>query len=369
MRVLVAPDSFGGTLTAAEVASAFRTGWQEVRASDRVQMLPLSDGGEGFLEVVGASLSDARTTLIEVAGTDSRPVHAPVLWLDDSTALLESATICGLPPAGVPRRPLEGTSFGVGQALAAVLEQGADHIVLGLGGTGVVDGGSGALNGLGLRLTVADGSGLRIGAGDLASCVAVSDGRSPWSDRVTLELLADTDVILAEAVTRYGPQKGVTDGQMGPLGEAMASWERVLTAAYPGPVDGSTPRAGAAGGLGFALAVALGGRLVSGSAWIAERVGLSEAVATADLVVTGEGRLDGTSSADKVVARVLRTASEHGRSTAAVIGSLVPGAAEALGLPADRVVTAPASGPGPEAVAAVSAAARTLAQRVSSVHS
>lgn len=369
MRVLVAPDSFGGTLTAAEVAAAFQVGWHEVRASDHVQVLPLSDGGEGFLEVVGASLVDARTTLIEVAGTDSRPLHAPVLWLDDRTALLESATICGLPPAGAPRRPLEATSFGIGQALTAVLEQGADHIVLGLGGTGVVDGGSGALNGLGLRLKVADGSGLRIGAGDLASCVEVSDGRSPWSDRVTLELLADTDVVLAEAVTRYGPQKGVTDAQMGPLGEAMASWERVLTDAYPGSVDGSTPRAGAAGGLGFALAVALGGRLMSGSAWVSERVGLAEAVAAADLVVTGEGRLDGTSSADKVVARVLATSSAHARPTALVVGSVMPGAADALGVPADRVVTAPASGPGPAAVAAVRGAARTLAQRVSSVHS
>ena len=369
MRVLIAPDSFGGTLTAAEVAHAFRTGWQEIRASDHVDAIPLSDGGEGFLEVVGASVTAARTTTLEVAGTDSRPLLAPVLWLDDRTALLESATICGLPPAGTPRRPLEATSYGIGQALAAVLAQGAEHVVLGLGGTGVVDGGSGALNGLGMRLTVADGSGLRIGAGDLASCVAVSGGRSPWSDRVKLDLLADTDVVLAEAVTRYGPQKGVTEAQMDPLGAAMARWERILTEAYPGAVDGSTPRSGAAGGLGFALAVALGGRLLSGSAWIAERVGLAEAVAAADLVVTGEGRLDGTSSADKVVARVLATTAAHGRPAAVVVGALAPGAAEALGIPADRVVTAPAAGPGPKAVAAVTQAARTLAQRLSSVHS
>lgn len=369
MDVLIAPDSFGGTLTARQVADAFVEGWLDVRGSDSVRALPLSDGGEGLIGVLRATIDAPRVTSVEVAGTDGRPVEAPVLWVDPSTALLESATICGLPPAGAPRRPHEATSYGVGQALRLVVEQGASHVILGLGGTGVVDGGSGALNGLGMRLTVADGSGLRIGAGDLAACTAVDRGWSVWSDDMTLELLADTEVVLAEAVPRYGPQKGVTPAQVGPLGEAMGAWSRVLLSAFPGPVDASTPMTGAAGGLGFALAVALGGRLTSGAAWVAERVGLAAAVASADLVVTGEGRLDATSATGKVVSRVVDAARAHGRATAAVVGSAMPGAAEGLGIPEDRVVIAPASGPGPAAVAAVSEAARTLAQRVTSVHS
>jgi glycerate kinase len=369
VQILVAPDSFGGTLTATEVAEGFALGWLEERPADRVLRLPLSDGGEGLLAVLRELHPEAHVGRLEVAGTDTRPVEVPVLWLDDRTAVLESATICGLPPVGAPRRPLEATSYGVGQALKQVTAQGARHVVLGLGGTGTVDGGSGALNGLGMRLTVADGSGLRVGAGDLANCVAVEPGWSDWSSDVRLELLADTGIVLSEAVARYGPQKGVADAQAGPLSAAMLRWAEVLGRAFPGSVDARTAGTGAAGGLGFALAVALGGRLMSGSTWVAERAGLAQAMGDADLVVTGEGRLDATSATGKVVSHVLATARQHGRPVAAVVGAIAPGAMEELGLMPERVVTAPASGPGPAARDAVRTAARTLARRVSSVHS
>jgi len=369
MQVLIAPDSFGGTLTAAEVAEAFTLGWRAVRPHDEVRELPLSDGGEGLLDVLRRLHPEARLDHVEVAGTDTRPVMAPILWLDPRTAVLESATICGLPPVDAPRRPLEATSYGVGQALAHVVEQGAAHVVLGLGGTGVVDGGSGALNGLGMRLRVADGSGLRVGAGDLASCTAVEPGWSSWSDEVTLTLLADTALPLTEAVARYGPQKGVGSSQVGPLAAALDGWAQVLLDAFPCGIDAGTPGTGAAGGLGFALAVALGGELVQGSPWVGERAGLSAAVATADLVVTGEGRIDASSATGKVVGAVLEAARAQGRAVAAVAGRVEVDAIEQLGLPSDRVVTAPATGPGPEAREAVRVAARSLALRITSVPS
>ena len=369
MEVLVAPDSFGGTLRADEVAAAFRLGWLDVRPADRVRELPMSDGGEGLLAVLGAPHPDARRTTVEVAGTDTRPLDAPVLWLDDRTAVLESATICGLPPAGQPRRPLDATSYGVGQALAHVAEAGAEHVILGLGGTGVVDGGSGALNGLGMRLRVTDGSGLRVGAGDLGRCTEVDRGWTSWPERMRLTLLVDTDVVLTDAVRRYGPQKGVTDAQLVPVSDAMAAWGDLLCATFPGPVTPSTPGTGAAGGLGFALAVALGGELVPGSGWVAARAGLDDAVAAADLVVTGEGRLDATSATDKVVARVLAVARRHACAAAIVTGVVAPGAPEDVGIASDRIVTAPATGPGSAAADAVRRAARTLAERTTSVHS
>jgi glycerate kinase len=369
VKVLIAPDSFGGTLRADEVARAFARGWQPARPSDTVRQLPLSDGGEGLLAVLEGLDPTAVRSHVEVAGADTRPRDAPVLWLDERTAVLESATICGLPPADEPRRPLEATTYGVGQALAAVVAQGAQHVIVGLGGTATLDGGSGALNALGMRLTVADGSGLRVGAGDLARCTAVTAGWSQWPDDVRLDLLADTDVVLADAVPRYGPQKGVGAAQLAPLGDALEQWGWVLGDAFPGPVDASTPRTGAAGGLGFALALALGGVLRSGSAWVAERARLREAVAEADLVVTGEGRLDATSATGKVSAHVREAAREHGRALAAVVGAVAPGAAEQLGIPADRIVTAPASRPGAAAERAVEDAARVLADRVTSVHS
>ena len=370
MQVLVAPDSFGGTLTAREVSAAFAEGWCTVRPGDVVRQLPLSDGGEGLIDVLAGLHPRARTTHIEVAGTDTRPVRAPLLWLDALTVVIESATICGLPPVGAPRRPLEASSYGVGQALAHVVAEGAQHVVLGLGGTGVVDAGSGALNGLGMRLRTEDGSGLRVGSGDLARCTAVESGWSVWPQQgVTLQFLADTDIVLGDAVVRYGPQKGVAPAQVGPLTDALASWAQVLTEAFPGSVDAATPHKGAAGGLGFALAVALGGEFVPGAGWVAEQAGLDAAVGAADLVVTGEGRLDATTTTGKIVGRVLASSKSQGRASAAVVGTVVSGTPEALGLAADRIVTAPADGPGPAAVAAVREAGRTLAQRITSVHS
>lgn len=369
MHVLVAPDSFGGTLRADEVAEALAIGWRDGRPADAVRRVPLSDGGEGLLDVLQRIAPEARRTTVEVAGTDTRPVVAPVLWLDDRTAVLESATICGLPPADAPRRPLEATSYGLGQALGHVAAAGAEHVVVGLGGTGVVDGGSGALNGLGMRLRVADGSGLRVGAGDLARCTSIERGWSTWREDVRLTLLADTDAVLADAIPRFGPQKGVTSGQQGPLADAVLGWADLLCATFPGPVGPTTARTGAAGGLGLALAVALGGELLSGSEWVAERAGLDAAVAWADLVVMGEGRLDATSASGKVVSHVLTVARSRGRAVAAVVGAVVPGAAEEVGIGSDRVVTAPAAGPGPAAHDAVRRAARTLAQRTTSVHS
>jgi len=369
VRVLVAPDSFGGLLSASEVARAVALGWGEVRPADDVRTLPLSDGGEGLIEVLRALHPDCRVTTVEVAGTDTRPVAAPVLWLVARTAVLETAAICGLPPRDVARRPLEASSYGVGQALAHVVEEGATHVVLGLGGTGVVDGGSGALNGLGMRLRVGDGSGLRVGAGDLAACTAVETAWSRWSDGVTLDLLSDTTAVLEEAATRFGPQKGVTTAQVGPLREALHVWAGVLGRSFPGPVRPTDPHSGAAGGIGFALATALGGRLLPGASWVADRAGLAAAIDDADLVVSGEGRLDATSASGKVVGHVLAAARAEGRATAAVVGSVLPGSIELLDLHADHVVSAPAPGPGQAAAAAVRAAARTLAGRIAPVHS
>ena len=370
MQVLIAPDSFGGTLTAREVAVAFAGGWSEVRPSDTVARVPLSDGGEGLLDVLSHLLPGSRHEHVEVAGTDTRPVQAPLLWLDERTVVLESATICGLPPASDGgRRPMEATSYGVGQALAHVVEAGARHVVLGLGGTGVVDGGSGALNGLGLRLRTADGSGLRVGAGDLASCTSIERGWCTWPTDVQLDLLADTDAVLVDAVRRFAPQKGVPESQLAPLVEAFGSWARVVEDSFTAPIGPESPGTGAAGGLGFALAAALGGRLLPGAAWVAERAGLERSIGEADLVVTGEGRIDATTATGKVVGHVLAAARRQGRAVAAVVGAVAPGAAAAIDLPEDRIVTAPAQGPGPAAHEAVRVAARTLAHRITSVHS
>jgi glycerate 2-kinase len=371
VRILVAPDSFGGVSPAADAAHAIAEGWRRVRPSDAVDVLPMSDGGEGLLEVMSMLEPDARRTSVEVAGADSKPRVVPIHWTDDETAVLESAAVCGL--ATVPtdrRRPMEATTYGIGQLLQAALDGGARRIVLGLGGTATVDGGSGALNGLGFRLRTTDGSGVRIGAADLHSCASVEDAWSRWprSD-VTLELLADVDAVLAEAAPLFGPQKGLAAAQVDTVTAALEAWGRLLCATYPGTVAVDTPGTGAAGGLGFALAVALGGTLRTGSAWVAERAGLPGALARADLVITGEGRLDATSRRGKVVSQVLDLARAAATPVALVVGQVAPGGIEAVGVAAERVVTAPLTPSDPAAVQALRHAGETLARRLTSVHS
>jgi glycerate 2-kinase len=370
VHVVVAPDSFGGTLTAVEAADALADGWLDARPLDRVTRLPLSDGGEGLLDVLAALHAGAERGVVEVADAASRPREVPFLWLGDGTVLVESAQVCGLSAVPVDeRRPLEATSYGVGQLLAHVVSVGARRIVLGLGGTATVDAGSGALNGLGLRLTTAEGEGLRIGAASVGTCARVEQGWSRWRDDVELVLLADVSIPLGDAVARYGPQKGLGRAQVAPLAAGVARFAEVLTTRFPGPADASTRGSGAAGGLGFALAVALGGRLVDGAPWVAEQVGLSAALADADLVITGEGHLDATTADGKVAGHVAGAARAAGVPLAVVAGRVDPRAVASLGVPSERAVAAPSARPGPPAAAAVRRAAGSLAVRLASVPS
>jgi glycerate 2-kinase len=370
VRIVVAPDSFGGFASAPDAGAAIAEGWLRVRPTDDVVVIPLSDGGEGLLDVMAGLEPSARRTSIEVAGADSRPRLATIHWSDAHTAVIESADVCGLTSIPVDlRRPSEATTYGVGQLLQAAVDAGARTIALGLGGTATVDGGSGALNGLGFRLLTSAGEGLRIGVGDLHDCATVDEGWTRWPRAaVRLELLADVDAVLAEAVPLFGPQKGLSAAQVDELGPAVEAWGALLCATYPGDVDVTTPMTGAAGGLGLALAAAAGGTLTLGAAWVAQRAGLTAAVAGADLVVSGEGRLDVTSSRGKVIGHVLGLARGSATPVALIVGQATPDAVVACGLAPDRVVLAPAAAPGPAALDALRRGGETLAHRLTSVH-
>jgi glycerate kinase len=365
VHVVVAPDGFGGTLAPTAAARAIAEGWASARPTDRITVVPMSDGGQGLLDVLAAADPEATSERLEVAGPDARPRPATLLRLGDGTVVIESADVCGL--ALVPpelRRPLEATTYGIGQALAVAVAAGARRIVVGLGGTAALDGGSGALNGLGLRLRTADGA-LRIGAGDLAACVAVERGRAVWSEDVELVLLHDVDLPLAAAAPRFGPQKGLDADGVARAAAALEAWAGVLGAAFPAMTDPSAPGTGAAGGLGLGLAAALGGRLVPGAAWVGDRVGLDAAIGAADLVITGEGRLDAASGEGKVVGHVAALARARSRPLAAVVGGVGPGADDVV--PVGRRELGPV-GPDGDAAAAVRTAAATLARRLTSVH-
>lgn len=351
--VVIAPDGFGGTLSAADAAEAIAAGWRAVRPDDELVLVPMSDGGEGLLEVVERPGDTRHVT--EVAGPLGHPLDAAMLLRADGRVLIESASACGLALVPSDRRtPLRTTTYGVGQLLEAARALGARRILVGLGGSATVDGGAGALTALGLRPTIEDGSGLKVGGADLGRVAAVAVGRrADWSE-VEVELLADVTTPLTEAAQVFGPQKGASPDEVERLRAGLDRWadvvERDLVASGRGPdaaggtgdagadaegatapVDGlarlrDLPATGAAGGLGYALVAALGARFRVGSEAVGELVGLPAAIAAADLVVTGEGRLDATTGAGKVVTHVAARSRARGLRVHAVVGQRGPGA-------------------------------------------
>lgn len=360
MKVVVAPDGYGGTLSAREVAAAVIEGWRAERPEDELVAVPLSDGGEGLLDVIAARADTWVTT--EVAGPHGHPLDAALLLRPDGTAVVESAVACGLHLIPADRRtPRLATTYGVGQLLDAARDVGATRILVGLGGSASVDGGTGALSGLGFRLTVADGSGLKIGGDDLRRVRGASWGWAEDWDGVEVVLLADVDATLREAAPVFGPQKGATPDEVEELTAALATWADVAERDLSGPVRRDDPGTGAAGGLGFGLGAALpGARLVRGIDEVAALVGFDEAVEGADLIVTGEGRLDATSFGTKVVGGVLARGRRAGVPVAAVVGTVAAG----VDLADLTVEAASQDGPGADPAADVAEAARQLAGHV-----
>ncbi|AMO06696.1 MULTISPECIES: glycerate kinase family protein [Mycobacteriaceae] len=275
LAVLIAPDCFGDTLTAVQAARAIAAGWAEARPADTLTFAPQSDGGPGFVEVLASRLGGLRPVT----------VHGPLGgWVDahwvhhGETAYIECAQACGLTLLG--RRPDPETAVtadtrGVGELVAAAVGAGAQRIVVGLGGSATTDGGRGLVEALG---------GLSAARRRLAG----------------IELIAASDVehpLLGPmgAAAVFGPQKGADAATVALLEERLTEWASQL-----GPGIAEQAGAGAAGGLGAAL-LALGGRRESGAAVIAEHTGLTDDLAAAELVITGEGRFDDQSLHGKVV--------------------------------------------------------------------
>jgi glycerate 2-kinase len=359
VRVVVAPDGFGGTLAADEAARAIATGWARSRPEDELVSVPMSDGGEGLLRAIARAQDTWQHT--EVAGPHGHPVAAAWLVRPDGTAVIESAAACGLHLVPVDRRdPMLATTYGVGQLLEAARAEGARRVVVGLGGSATVDGGSGALGGLGFRLRVEHGSGLRIGGAELGQVARVERGWvRDWSG-IEVVLLADVSTPLGAAAATFGPQKGATPAQVDELARALMRWADVVARDLtPGDDLRHVPGSGAAGGLGFALAASIGARFEPGSAAVGELVGLPDELDRAELVVTGEGRLDATTRHGKVVAFVQRLASERRLPTLAVVGQVGDDPLEL-----EDVEAASPDGPGDDPAGDVAQAAARLAARL-----
>lgn len=324
MRVLIAPDSFGSVLDAPAAAAAIAAGWRDAAPGDALDLLPLSDGGPGFVAALHAVLGGRRHT-----GYVSDPLRRQVRveWLESGdTAWIESAQACGLHLLAADERdPRVTSTLGVGELLLLAAGRGARRCVIGLGGSGTNDGGAGLWAALGAEPRDLLGRG---GAG-LRRLDSVVPPLLP--ERLELVIATDVDHPLlgpSGASAVFGPQKGADADAVADLEEALHRWAELVEAATGRPRLRAAPGAGAAGGLGFGC-LALGAQRVIGAATVADAVGLSRRIAAADVVVTGEGRLDGQSVRGKVVSAVVRLAQEQGVPCVVVAGEVMVGDREA----------------------------------------
>ncbi len=330
--VVVALDSFKGTIGAAAASEALSAGWRgEAGASDDVVVpRPMADGGEGTLDAFAAAVAGARRMPVAVTGPHGRPVDASWLLLPPTPAdphgigVVELASTSGIELLGSPPelRPLDAGTRGFGQAIRAALDRGVSRLVLGIGSSASTDGGIGMLAELGARFADAAGRPIADGGRGLADLATVDltgirllpAGRVIVLSDVTNPLLGDRG-----AAAVFGPQKGAGPDDITVLDDGLARLAALL------PADPATPGAGAAGGTGFGL-LAWGAQLVPGSAAVADLIGLDAAIAAADVVVTGEGSYDGQSAAGKVPAHVAAVAAASGTPAMLVAGRIAPDA-------------------------------------------
>ena len=277
MRVVIAPDSFKGSLDARSAAEAIRDGWRSIRPDDDLTLLPQADGGEGTVDAVAAAIPGAvRQQVGDVTGPDGRPTPGEWLELPDGTAVVELAQSSGIGLMSA-LDPLGATTRGLGEVIAAALRAGATSLVIGLGGSASTDGGEGALD----ALTGIEPPPLGV--------TLLTD--------VTAPLLGPTG-----AAAVFGPQKGATPADIVVLEERLRDWAAGFDA------DPMTPGAGAAGGTAFGFLAAWNATIEPGAPAIATLTNLSKHLKQADVLITGEGSFDDTSYTGKVVGHALELA-------------------------------------------------------------
>lgn len=312
-RVVVAPDKFKGSLTAAEVAARVAAGLARGGFAGETEVLPVADGGDGT--VAAAVSAGFRRVELGVRGPVGKNVTASYALLDD-TAVIEAAQACGLtllPPGCLA--PLTATSRGVGELITTATRMGARRIVLGVGGVATTDGGAGLLQALGARLADDQGRELPPGGAALARLATLDLARLPDLSRVEFLLASDVDNPLlgpAGAAAVYAPQKGASPEEVRLLEVGLRRWADVTEAATGAPLPvRDAPGAGAAGGIGFAALLFLGARMRPGIELLLELAGFGSRLDGARLVITGEGSLDAQTLRGKAPVGVARAAAAH----------------------------------------------------------
>ena len=325
MKILIAPDSFKESLEALDVCNAIQSGFSQVFPNADYTLLPMADGGEGTSAVLSYVLG-GRWKEVRVHDPLMRPITAKYLLLPDATAVIEVAQACGLHLLTADERnPVIASSYGVGELIEDALEEGAKRIVIGLGGSATNDAGLGMLMALGITFHDINDSLLTHGGGALASLHKLDNTslHAKISDTV-FEVACDVTnplcgLLGASAV--FGPQKGACPEQVNTLDKALSHFATIC--GQHGYEDCQyVEGAGAAGGLGYAMMTFFDAQLKSGFDTVAEVAHLSQHIAEADLVITGEGKLDAQTAMGKVAGGISQLAKASHKPVIAICGSV-----------------------------------------------
>jgi len=348
MRIVIAPQSLKGSLSAAETGQAIAEGARIVYPDAEIVIVPVADGGEGTTQALVDATSGQLVTYT-VTGPLGEPVQAFLgLMGDGRSAVIEMAASSGLPLVPPEQRdPRVATTYGVGELILAALNEGRTHFIIGIGGSATNDGGAGMAQALGARLLDAQGAELPAGGAALAHLARIEiAGLDPRLHGCVFEVASDVTNPLcgptgASAV--YGPQKGATPAMVAELDAALAHYAEIIEHDL-GLAVREQPGAGAAGGLGAGLLAFLHATLRPGAQIILDAVRLEEQVQAADLVITAEGRLDSQTAYGKSVGAVAALAKKYHLPVLAIAGGLGDRYQEIYALGIDGIAVLP-SGP------------------------
>jgi len=326
MKIVIAPDSYKESLSALDVATAIERGFKEIFPDAEYVKLPVADGGEGTVEAMVAA-THGRIVNVNVTG----PLGEPVAGFygisgDEQSAFIEMAAASGLELVPAAQRdPLITTSWGTGELIRHALDAGVKHIIIGLGGSATNDGGAGMVQALGATLLNAQGNALGHGGGELASLARIDVSKlDPRLKTCRIEVACDvTNPLTGEqgASAIFGPQKGATGETIALLDNALHHYARIIQRDLD--VDVLTlAGGGAAGGMGAGLYAFCGAELRRGIEIVTDALHLAEHVADADLVITGEGRIDSQTVHGKVPVGVAKVAKGYNKPVIGIAGSL-----------------------------------------------
>lgn len=328
MKILLASDSFKGSLTSERIVQLLEQAVEQVFPGADTEGMLVADGGEGTMEAMVAELKGATRT-VEVRGPMGKSVRATYGLLPGGRAIIEMAQASGLPLVNPEERdPMKATSYGTGQLIRDALDQGIRDITIAVGGSATNDGGMGTMTALGVRFLDGDGKPLPGCGADLARVQSIDlSGLYPAAAQASFTVMCDvTNPLLGTsgASHTFGPQKGADPAMVEQLEEGMTRYA-ALTEEVTGVCASGQPGAGAAGGLGFALMVFLRAERKPGIETVLDLIHFDEKLKNADLVITGEGRMDWQSSFGKVPAGVGDRCKRAGVPAVAIVGGLLAG--------------------------------------------